>query len=646
MIHLSAVSKSYGGRILFADATLRVQERDRIGLIGANGAGKSTLFSLIMGTAEADSGMVEIRKGVSVGFLPQESAPVADETVLELACSVSPRIAQAYRLLRLYPNPEDVENRDAQETLAEEEVHLLEPRAKRILAGLAFRDGDIYRPARELSGGWIMRTHLARLLVQAPDLLMLDEPTNHLDLESLGWFQNHLRQYAGALLIISHDREFLNTICHSMVEIAYSKLHHYQGNYDAYLRQKQERYEQQKAAYENQQREIAHIQSFIDRFRYKASKAAQAQARIKQLDKMELIEAPEDAESKVRFRFPEVVRSGHKVMELQQVEQAYGSHVIYRNLNLVVERGDRIVLVGPNGAGKSTLLKILADVVPIQAGERIVGHQVGIGYFSQQRTEQLNVQHTVLDEALSVKGEHSYEQIRSLLGAFLFRGDDVNKRVSVLSGGEKSRLALLKLLLNPPNLLLLDEPTTHLDISSIDALITALQDYAGTLVFVSHDVHFIRKLSSRVWHIDRGVLTPYAGGYDYYLEKSQTVSARDGLVQSLTDHRPEARNDDSVTSTAGFQNARERRREAAMRQDQLARQKRGIQQRIQASEEQILLLEGRQAELTENMENPEMFANPERSRVVREELAMVVEQLQRANQEWERATEEWLAVFD
>jgi ATP-binding cassette subfamily F protein 3 len=646
MIHLSAVSKSYGGRVLFSNATLRVQEGNRIGLIGANGAGKSTLFSLILGTTEADAGMVEVRKGVSFGFLPQESAPVADETVLELACSINPRIADAYRLLKQYPNPEDSENRTAQEILAEEEVHLLEPRAKRILAGLAFREGDIHRAARELSGGWIMRTHLARLLVQAPDLLMLDEPTNHLDLESLGWFQNHLRQYTGALLVISHDREFLNTICHSMVEIAYGKLHHYQGNYDAYLRQKQERYEQQKAAYENQQREIAHIQSFVDRFRYKASKAAQAQARIKQLEKMELIEAPEDAESKVRFRFPAVIRSGHKVIELQQVEQAYGTHVIYRNLDLIVERGDRIVLVGPNGAGKSTLLKILADVVPIQAGTRTVGHQVEIGYFSQQRTEQLNLQHTVLDEAMSAKGEHTYEQVRSLLGAFLFRGDDVDKRVSVLSGGEKSRLALLKLLLNPPNLLLLDEPTTHLDINSIDALIAALQDFAGTLVFVSHDVHFIRQLASRVWHIDRGVLTPYAGNYDYYLEKSQTASAREGLVQSLSDHRPDAKKNDTIAPAAGFQNAKDRRREAAMRQDQLAKQKRAIQQRIQASEEKILLLETRQAELTQSMESPEAFANPEKSKSLHKELAQVVEQLQQANHEWEQSTEEWLSLAD
>lgn len=644
MIHLSGVSKSYGGRTLFQEATLRVQDGHRIGLIGPNGAGKTTLFSLILGTGEVDSGQIEIRKGLRFGFLPQESAPVADETVLELACSVSEQVAHAYHQLRQHPDPEDPENREAQMTLLENESHLLEARAKRILAGLAFREKDLHRQARELSGGWVMRAHLARLLVQAPDLLMLDEPTNHLDLESLGWFQNHLKQYSGALLVISHDREFLNAICNSMVEIAYRKLHHYQGNYDDYLRLKKERYEQQLAAYENQQREIAHIQSFIDRFRYKASKAAQAQARIKQLEKIELIEAPEGEEAKVKFRFPEGLRSGHKVMELKQVEQAYGDHVIYRDLNLTVERGQRVVLVGPNGAGKSTLLKILAGVVPIRSGERVVGHQVTPGYFSQQRTEQLDVTRTVLDEAMYAPGNNTYEQVRTLLGVFLFRGDDVEKKVGVLSGGEKSRLALLKLLLNPPNLLLLDEPTTHLDMASIDALASALEGYPGTLIFVSHDVYFIRRLSSQVLHVDSGVLTAYAGGYDYYLEKSQASSEKQGLVRELTDHRPVEKEIPEGRKTEGFQNAKERRREAALRQEETGRRRREVKKQLDHWESEIMTLEEKQEELASSMENPDTYGSPEKSRKVREELEDVVKRLERANREWETATEQWMEL--
>lgn len=644
MIHLSGVTKAFGGRTLFQDATLRVQDGERIGLIGPNGAGKTTLFSLILGTGETDSGQIEVRKGLRLGFLPQESAPVADETVLELACSISPEVAEAYRKLREHPDPEDPDNHDAQMVLVENEAHLFEARAKQILSGLAFRESDITRPARELSGGWIMRAHLARLLVQAPDLLMLDEPTNHLDLESLGWFQNHLKQYAGALLVISHDREFLNAICNSMVEIAYRKLHHYTGNYDDYLRQKKERYEQQLAAYENQQREIAHIQSFIDRFRYKASKAAQAQARIKQLEKIELIEAPEGEEAKVKFRFPEGVRSGHKVMELKDVEQAYGDHVIYSDLNLQLERGQRVVLVGPNGAGKSTLLKILAGVVPIRAGERIIGHQVTPGYFSQQRTEQLDINRTVLDEAMYAPGNNTYEQVRTLLGVFLFRGDDVEKKVGVLSGGEKSRLALLKLLLNPPNLLLLDEPTTHLDMASIDALATALEDYPGTLVFVSHDVYFIRRLSQQVLHVDSGVLTAYAGGYDYYLEKSQATSEKQGLVRELTDHRPEEKATSDNRKVEGFQNARERRRETALRQEAVARKRREVKKQLDHWEAEIMSLEERQEELTASMENPDTFGSAEKSRKVREELEEVVQNLTHANQQWEDATEQWMEL--
>ncbi|HET6406805.1 MAG TPA: ABC-F family ATP-binding cassette domain-containing protein, partial [Chthoniobacteraceae bacterium] len=478
MLTVSQLSKSYGGRVLFEDASLQLNTGDRVGLIGPNGAGKSTLFSLILGTNGPDSGAVALQRGTSLGFLAQESAPSGDDTILELATAISDEMKEVRRILREFPD-DAAEHHEAIAKFAELDGYSLEAKAKRILSGLAFRETDFDRPARTMSGGWIMRAHLARLLVMEPDLLMLDEPTNHLDLESLGWFQNYLSNYPGAILTISHDRAFLNAICDTMVEISRQRLHRYVGTYEDYLEQKKAREEQYAAAYRNQQREIAHLEEFINRFRAKASKAAQAQERIKRLDKMERLAPPENAEATVKFRFPQPPRSGQRVMLLEHVKQAYGDHVIYEDLNLEVERGQRKVLVGPNGAGKSTLLKIIAGMVELQGGERTPGHNVSIGYFAQHRTDMLDTKRTVLAEALSEAPEVGEQAARTVLGSFLFRGDDVFKTVGVLSGGEKSRLALVKLLLKPPNLILLDEPTTHLDMPSIDALIRALDQYEG-----------------------------------------------------------------------------------------------------------------------------------------------------------------------
>ncbi|MEI6416968.1 MAG: ABC-F family ATP-binding cassette domain-containing protein, partial [Verrucomicrobiota bacterium] len=489
MLTASNLSKSFGGYALFEEASLQVNRGNRIGLIGANGAGKSTVFSLILKEASPDSGTISLERNVKIGYLPQENATSGDETILELACSINPEMEEVYTMFRNHPDEDDMVHQEAQALFAENDGYSLEAKAKRILSGLAFRETDFNRMARTMSGGWIMRAHLARLLVMEPDLLMLDEPTNHLDLESLGWFQNHLMNYSGAILAISHDREFLNAICESMIQIRHRKLHHYNGNYDSFLEQKAAREEQQLAAYKSQQREIAELQRFIDRFRAKASKASQAQDRIKQLARMVRIEAPERAESTVHFKFPQPPRSGQRVARLTGVKQAYGNHVVYENLNLEVERGQRTVLVGPNGAGKSTLLKILAGMLPLEAGTHEHGHNASIGYFAQHRTEMMNVKQTVLAEAMSIAKPVPEQMARTILGSFLFSGEDVFKPVGVLSGGEKSRLALVKLLLDPPNFLLLDEPTTHLDMPSIDALIGALKQYDGTLFFVSHDVH-------------------------------------------------------------------------------------------------------------------------------------------------------------
>jgi ATP-binding cassette subfamily F protein 3 len=610
MLTLSQVTKSFGGRVLFEDAALQVNSGDRIGLIGPNGAGKSTLFSLLLKYDEPDEGNVSLQRGTRVGFLPQETASVGEHTVMELAAGA------------------EADGRS-------------EAMAKRILSGLAFRESDFHRPLRELSGGWIMRAHLSRLLVEQPDLLLLDEPTNHLDLETLGWFQNHLSGYPGAILTISHDREFLNLICRSIVEIRHRKLIRYTGNFDACLVQKKARDEQHLAAYRNQQKEIAHLEDFINRFRAKASKAAQAQDRIKQLARMERIEAPESDEATVSFRFPQPPRGGQRVIVLDSVRQAYGDKVIYENLNLEVERGQRTVLVGPNGAGKSTLLKILADHLPIQAGTRTPGHNCGIGYFAQHRTDGLDTKRTVLEEVQSISKPVPEQAARTVLGSFLFRGDDVFKRIGVLSGGEKSRVALVKLLLDPPNFLLLDEPTTHLDMPSIDALIRALKPYEGTIMFVSHDVHFIRAIATSVIHVQAGKLTPYAGDYDYFREKSCAGgSVRSGTVASLGNFQPET----AISSAPeqpkmGLREIKAQRRAEADARKAEAAERRSREQRVANLEVEIHALEARQRELSVRLEDPLTYDNPALAMEINRELAGVGDALEKANAEWMAAAE-------
>jgi len=638
MLTVSNLSKSFGGNPLFEDASLQINRGDRIGLIGANGAGKSTLFSLILGEDAPDTGTVALQRDVSIGFLPQESAPSGDETVLELATNTTGAMQEVRRLLRDHPSEDDPVHHEAYARFAELDGHSLTVKAKRILNGLAFRDSDIDQPARTLSGGWIMRAHLARLLVMEPDLLMLDEPTNHLDLESLGWFQNYLSNYSGAIMAISHDREFLNAICEGVLEIRHRKLHRYRGNYDEYLVLKQAREEQHLAAYKNQQKEIAELQRFIDRFRAKASKAAQAQDRMKQLERMERIDAPERDEATVSFRFPQPSRGGQRVITLEGVKQAYGSHVVYSRLNLEVERGQRTVLVGPNGSGKSTLLKILAGMLPLEEGTLTPGHNLSIGYFAQQRTEMLDVKRSVLAEAMAGTSMIPEQMVRTILGSFLFRGDDVFKPVGVLSGGEKSRLALVKLLLAPPNLLLLDEPTTHLDMPSIDALIGALRQYEGTLLFVSHDVHFIKALATTVLHISAGELTPYAGDYVYYLQKSGASSERDALV-APGNRRPEEMRPDHAEPRVkmGLKEIKAMRRAEAEVRKAANRTKRAAEERVKSAELSIAALETRQRELAEQLENPETFRNGDAHDLNRE-LSRVQDQLSTAMSEWEALT--------
>jgi ATP-binding cassette, subfamily F, member 3 len=643
MLTLSQVSKAFAGRTLFSDVSLQVNREDRIGLVGPNGAGKSTLFSLILGDASPDEGKVIVEKNATLGFLPQESAPAGDETVLELACATSPELAKAQRAINRHEKAgthDDEEYHDALGVFAELGGWQLEPKAKQILHGLAFREADFEREARTMSGGWIMRAHLARLLVMEPDLLLLDEPTNHLDLESLYWFQEYLQSYPGAILMISHDREFLNALVGSIVEISHQKLNRYRGNWDKYVVEKVQREEVQLAAYKNQQKEIAALQEFADRFRAKASKASQAQSKLKQIDRMEKIEAPLSQEKTVHIRFPQPPRSGVRSITLENIDFSYGDLTVYRGMNFEAERGQRTVLVGPNGAGKSTMLKLLAGNLTPSSGTRDLGHNVKVGYFSQHRMENLNAKHTVLEAAQDMPNPLGEQQTRTVLGSFLFRGDDVFKPVGVLSGGEKTRLALVKLLLDPPNLLLMDEPTTHLDIGSIDALIGALQQFEGTLIFISHDVHFIRAMARTVLHISAGKLTPYAGDYQYYLEKSKATSAREALTagEKLTNAQPAAAPAPATSSSGNAPTPRkskeQKRLEAEQRQEQ-SRIRKEHEARVSSLEMQIATLEGKQKELTAELEKPETYDSGGRAVELNRDLMTVAASLARLTAEWE-----------
>ena len=636
MLTVADLAKRFGTRTLFAEAAFTIQRGDRFGLVGANGTGKTTLFRILLGQDSADGGTLTWQRGTTVGYLPQESMPAGEATILQIATGQAEPAAAT---------PGGAIAAEAHED------YTLEPRARQMLAGLGFREADHDRPARTFSGGWVMRAHLARLLVQTPDLLILDEPTNHLDLETLLWFQDQLGRHPGAVLVISHDRAFLNALCTGMLELRQERLWRWHGNYDAFLRQREAAEVQREAAWKNQQREIAHLQRFIDRFGAKNTLASRAKSKEKQIAHIlaAAIEAPEEEVARLHFRFPQPPRSGRRVVTLADVTQAYGDRVVYQGLAFTAERGQRLALVGPNGAGKSTLLKILAGIVPIQAGRRELGHQVRAGYFSQSRLDVLNPAHTVLEEAVEMRALNpalTEQTARTLLGAFLFRKDDVFKRVALLSGGEKSRLALAKLLLAPPNLLLMDEPTTHLDIPSTDALIAALDDYEGTLIVISHDVHFIRAIADRVLHIDAGRLTLYHGDYNYYLQKSRATDARAALVSGATRPGRAVATAPADTGAADDDAARhgpktrEQRRLEAKERSARSAGLRELRARVAELEQEISDLEQRQAELTAQMEAPETYTEPGRPAALNRELSGVVNRLQAATPEWEAAAAE------
>jgi len=533
MIQLNSAGKRYGHKVLFEGADLLITPQDRVGLVGANGTGKSTLLKILGGSESLDYGNVSVAKGLSFGYLPQDGLSLSGRSVFKECLSVFERLQGMERELeQLMTRMAEVDHTSAEYNEIAERYHAIEHEFRvhdgyaieaqvgTVLAGLGFRPEDWQRQTEEFSGGWQMRIALAKLLLQKPNLLLLDEPTNHLDLESRNWLEEYLSNYPFAFVLISHDRYFLDVTVNRIVEIWNKKIWTYVGNYQRYLAQKTQRQEQLEAAYKNQRERIEQLEVFINRFRYQATKAKQVQSRIKELEKIERIELPEE-ERTIHFTFPQPKPSGRIVAEFAGVAKSYGPKEVFRSVNFMVEKGDRIALVGVNGAGKSTLIKLLAGIERLSAGEYKLGYNVQFDYFAQDQYKELDQEARILDDLGRVSPASRETDLRNLLGCFLFSGDDVFKRIGVLSGGERNRYALLRMLMHPANFLLLDEPTNHLDMRAKDVLLEALSKYTGTVVFVSHDRYFIDKLATRVFEIGGGQVEIYPGNYEDFMWRKQ-----------------------------------------------------------------------------------------------------------------------------
>jgi ATP-binding cassette, subfamily F, member 3 len=544
MIQLSAAGKRYGHKLLFEGLDWLITPSSRVGLVGANGTGKSSVMKILAGMETLDYGSISRARGTSAGYLPQDGLTLSGRSIFAECMSVFDDLhAMEKEMEQLTHSMSELDHTgqdyadvaDRYQKLEHEfrtrDGYTLEAEVGKVLTGLSFHRNDWSRQTEEFSGGWRMRIALAKLLLQKPNLLLLDEPTNHLDLEARNWLEEYLRDYPNAFVLISHDRYFLDVTVDRIVEIWNKKLHFYSGNYDQYLAAKTARKEQLESAYKTQRERIEQLEVFINRFRYQATKAKQVQSRIKELEKIERIEIP-DEEKTVHFSFPQPKPSGRIVAEFNHVAKTYGqgteAHPVFANVNFMIERGERIALVGVNGAGKSTLIKLLAHEEPLTGGEYKLGYEVHPDYFAQDQYKELDPEARILDDLGEISPQSTQTHLRSLLGCFLFSGDDVFKRIGVLSGGERNRYALLKMLLHPANFLLLDEPTNHLDMRAKDVLLEALMKYTGTVVFVSHDRYFIDKLATRVFEIGDGKVELYPGNYEDYLwRKEKQFSAPD-----------------------------------------------------------------------------------------------------------------------
>jgi len=660
---LDAVSKGYGGQQLLQDCTWRIGRGERIGLVGPNGAGKTTLCRILAGVEETDAGRVHRDSGVTVGYLPQEVTTGEDRTVLAEALSGFDEVwrleaeleSLASRMAGPDAGPELTETYgEVQHRFEALGGYRLEAEAKIILGGLGFSPDGAHRPLAEYSGGWRMRAALARLLLLRPDLLLLDEPTNHLDLESLQWLENFLAAYEGSVVIVSHDRYFLNRMVTAIAELAGGSVTLYHGDYDHFLMEREARQALREAQARNQAKRVAEIERFIERFRYKASKARQVQSRVKMLGRMERIETEADAR-RIHFSFPQPPRTGRLVARMSGIRKAYGDNVVYAGVDFLVERGDRVALVGINGAGKSTLLKMLAGTLPFDAGERVLGSHVEVQYYAQHQLDALDPTRTVLEEIELAAPEAQISRLRTILGSFLFSGDAVEKKVGVLSGGEKARLALAKMLARPAALLCMDEPTNHLDLASKEVLEEALSGFTGTIVFISHDRYFINRIATQVVEVEHGQLATHLGSYDDYLDHKAAIQSagastkpqkRPDAPQSNPPKRGQAEERVSRVSADGgsagaisgpsqLKGLKKETVEGRRKDRTLERDIRSIKTRLAAVEAQIHELEVRLEDIGLSLADPDLYRDGQRARDIAQARRDTEERVAWLMKEWE-----------
>ncbi|MCC6811396.1 MAG: ABC-F family ATP-binding cassette domain-containing protein [Deltaproteobacteria bacterium] len=630
------LSLAFGARQLLADVSFPISAGDRVGFVGPNGAGKSTMMKLIAGVMPPDSGGVQLQKGARIGYLPQEIAGSSTGTLLESVLASVPQRGALQSQLRT------VEQGLAQTTVEAEQLELSQQladlshelsdfeaqfgphRAQQILSGLGFTNQDFARPLGEFSGGWRMRAALAGLLLQQPDLLLLDEPTNHLDLPTLEWFDAFLVRSRSALVLISHDREFLNRHIKRVVAIEPGGVHQHTGDYNSYEEARELRRLQNEAAREANLEKRAELQAFIDRFGAKATKAKQAQSRQKQLDKLETVQ--EMAVNRtLRFRFPEVEPSAREVLKIEHVTKRFGTRAIYEDATALVQRGDRIAIVGKNGAGKTTLLKLVANELALDAGSISVGQRVALAYYAQHHGDKLDMKRTIFEELDAALPDASPARVRQVAGAFMFSGDDIDKSISVLSGGERARVALAKLLLVPSNFLLLDEPTNHLDLDSSEALIGALATYTGTMLFVSHNESFVRQLATKIWQVEDGRLETFPGDFDAYL-----YALRTRRLEIEAEAAPAAERDESGEETP----KQRRQREAQERQQKSAREK-PVKEAIAKAEAEIAALEAAQKDDEALLASPDFYKDSARAAEVSRGFDARRQRIEALYQTWE-----------
>jgi len=635
LIQAESLAKSFGGQEIFRDLSWQITGGQRVGLVGPNGAGKTTLCRMLAGLEDPDAGRVSRARGATVGYLPQEVAGTAATSVLGEALSGFDDVWQLEREMEdvaaaLATVPTEsltAQYGELQHRFEALGGYRLETEARAILSGLGFAAADLARPLSELSGGWRMRAALARLLLLRPALLLLDEPTNHLDLESLAWLESFLASYEGTVVVVSHDRYFLNRMVSSIADLGPAGITLYPGDYDDYLIEREARRQLLEAQARNQAKRVAEIERFIDRFRYQATKARQVQSRIKMLERMERVEV--EAESRrIHFAFPQPPRTGRRVASLRGIHKAYGDLVVYAGADLDIERGERIALVGVNGAGKSTLLRILAGVLPFDRGERTLGAHVAAHYYAQHQLDALDIERTVLEELEAVAPEAARTRLRTILGSFLFSGDSVEKKIAVLSGGEKARLALAKMLTRPAALLCLDEPTNHLDLVSREVLEAALAGFPGTIVFISHDRYFINRIATSVIEVADARLTTYLGDYDNYLAvKSRPTEAAAGREPA----------------GPGAKAMAEPHAAGPPAKPRASREVREIRRRLDEVERQIHTLEERLTALGQALGDPALYADGERARAVARERKEAEEQVAWLMRQWEALSTELAA---